>query len=690
MKNVQFCFLTLLLLPFFNCYASNDAETANSNIEEQANSSINNQSPAIEYINSKDFTLKRSTDNCNLKLPYLRYSANEQVTLKSDSLNCEGGYLSGKGKVELVDNNGNTLETFHGFFKQGFVFSTSKLQAFPIIARRKLFEEEQLVVELPSLTTESDDNLPTYAILDQSENRWSTLNPTLVVTSVEETINKKQVQQIISRARQSVKALAKSDHFQIYLVTKLALNQPLVENAIYHGTIKLTNEPGSIERTTEKLFAEEEQRLLDQAHYRQQQLFNIPATRYEEIQTGIIDAANPDLLNAVEWENTGPAGYQFHPFDVAGWLPDLDNQQLIISKQAKQQTLQNVAEECSISLPKIKGLPEFKGPIYAINLPCRDSQFYGGGSLKLSDQKTTITGFFYQGIPFSDDLINGYPLAYRFNNENQAMLAVYIGSTPWLSTHYFALLSFDSHSKVFNTTPVKIATITEDPRWYTDPTLEGLMVEEASRLIDQFSQGKLSEISLVGYGIFRFPVPNKNLLHYQTHLAKEENQWTQVDESTINHVVIRYQQQKVRLASMQKDWGMLKQANFYQRVNYLHTELLFEDTPMELAAASLITGKPWAGSAVVHVNSLQGLDASTDWPYPIKLESGGHIDTEGWYIIKGRVSAEELANSLLPKPVISVTEAIACEEEQCNEYSNIINLVRQKYNELEWSPKENQ
>ncbi|MDE1465125.1 hypothetical protein [Spartinivicinus poritis] len=688
MKTVQFCLFTLLILPFFSCYASSEEETTNS--ETESTTSVSNQSSAIEYINSKDFTLKRPTDNCQLRLPYLRYSADEQITLQSDSLSCQDGYLSGKGKVELVDNKGTTLETFHGFFKRGFVFFNSKLQSFPITARRKQFEEEQLVLELPPIVTDNDEKLPVYAILAQSENRWSVLNPTLVVVSADDTISKKQIQKIVTNAKTRVKALSASDHFQIYLVTQLAFNQPLVENAIYQGAIKLSNEPGSIERTTEKWFAEEEQRLKDQAHYRQQQLFNIPATRYEEIETGIIDAASPDLLYSAEWENTGPAGYQFLPFDVAGWQPDLANQELITSKQAKQYTLYNVAETCSINLPKLKGLAEPKGPIAATNLPCRNNQYYGGGSLRLSDQKTAITGFFYQGIPFSDDLINGYPLAYRFNTKSQAMLAVYIGSTPWLATHYYALLAFDKQALVFNTTPIKVAAITEDARWYTDPTLEGLMVEEAARLIDQFSQGKLSEISLVGYGLFRFPVPNQNLLHYQTHLQKEENQWTQVANSTSNHVLIRYQQQQVRLTNMQKDWGMLKQANFYQKINYLHKEFLFEDTPMELAAASLITGKPWAGATVVRVNNLQGLDASTDWPYPIKLESGGHIDSEGWYIIKGRVSAEELANSLLPKPIISVTEAIACEEDQCSEYNNIINLVRQKYNELEWSPKENQ
>ncbi len=142
------------------------------------------------------------------------------------------------------------------------------------------------------------------------------------------------------------------------------------------------------------------------------------------------------------------------------------------------------------------------------------------------------------------------------------------------------------------------------------------------------------------------------------------------------------------------EYERLKDRPFSVKAAFTHDAKDLDNLQL-MSDAAAVLGEPANVTAIVHVKSVEGRSAWIDKPMMIFVpEHNQKIEKYGWYLVSGEITplSEEEKNksgiNLRNKASsIKVTKATACKNESCQEASDVVGFLKNKYKLYDWSPE---
>ena len=355
---------------------------------------------------------------------------------------------------------------------------------------------------------------------------------------------------------------------------------------------------------------------------------------------------------------------------------------------------------------------------------CAENLIYGRAEVSVFNEKghleTTLDGYFTEGR-FTGKKNMSIVLLNRYGaDKNEQLLSYLIDSDMELKIHYVSYLKSLRNPKTgfyspwSGCSPFTIAAVTENEELFLESSVTDNILRTAQSFADIFCPGT-TQINFfattVPQGIPGMDISlssqkkkagsddqenDARLIYAATLQRTPGKKWKIISDKTQNLARLRENTRRAEDLRehqlMMADYNELTKTDYLGRLAYMIGTDRIDNLPAMLTASAIIQ-KPLRVNLLVNIASL-GLDeARADWPNPLLItRTSGLLNRTGWHIISGNLrpmteqETKKYKNDPANGGILELSSAAACEQEVCNEVSDLVGLIRRRHEKPNWLP----
>lgn len=403
-------------------------------------------------------------------------------------------------------------------------------------------------------------------------------------------------------------------------------------------------------------------------------------------------------------------------FTVGDWTPSAGNGRIEahIDSSALEYRVYSKNKSCSILYTTDKPAERVKKWSIGVgNNSCSENLIYGRAEVSVFDENgafvETLDGYFTEGRftgrkNLNVVLLNRYGAGKAVQN-----ISYLIDSDAELKIHYVGYMKAPYNPKTKRyapwqgCSPFTVAAVTENDMLFSEPAVIENILRAAQSYADIFcpSTAAMKFFAVtVPQGIAGMDLPenkddsNERLIYSARLTRKRGQKWIVEAGKTQNPARIREAERRAEELRenqlMTADYNELLKSDYLGRLAYMLGADRMDNLPLMLAAARM-TGKPQRVNLLVRVKQAGVTSAFADWPSELLLtETGGLLNKAGWHLVSGNLrpatAEERKLLSSAKSGVLEMTSATACQDEACSEVSDLMTLIRRRFEKPNWTP----